>query len=145
MSITARKIVYVLGAGFSCGTEHKVKRGRAYLEMPVQNTLLERIFQYQYRNTEKLDDLAKIIRKYFSSKGYRAKRGPGASRHSDLKHLSVEQIVTFFEEMARDNEDEATEFKSAETRLRILTLELISFLSLGGSPGRNETLKAFRK
>ena len=139
--------MYVLGAGFSYGTNHEVKRGRMHLRMPLQNDLLAKIFQYEYRKISELDDLAKIIRKYFNPNGYRAKRSPGARRHDDIKNLSVEEIVTFFEEMARDSlsSEGAITFRDAEERLRLLALKLIAFLSLGGNPGTNPTLKSFRK
>lgn len=146
MGIPTRKIVYVLGAGFSYGTGHKVPWGKSYLEMPLQANLLEKLFQYKYRSISTLDDLARIIRIYFAPSRHRPRRKQGAYRHDDLMHLSVEQIVTFFEEMARDEKDEKLkeEFKNAESTLRTLTLELITYLSSGGKPSQNKILKSFR-
>lgn len=146
MSIPTRKVVPVLGAGFSYGTNHQVRWGQSLLNMPLQNDLLEKIFQFQYRKIQHIDGLARIIRKYFNPTAYRSKRRTGASRHDDLKDLSVEEIVTFFEEMVRDSNDEneVQQFRSAETHLRKLTLELITFLSVHGNPNQNQILKAFR-
>jgi len=146
VSTGQRKVVYVLGAGFSYGTNHKVKRGQSYLMMPLQNDLLEKIFQYHCKTIKTVDKLAKVIREYFSPQSYRSRHNTGASRHQDLLGLSVEEIVTFFEEMARDSEEEkeSTIFRKSETELRKLTLQLIEFLSIGGKPNQNIILKQFR-
>lgn len=108
MTIPTRKISYVLGAGFSYGTGHSAERGRFLLEMPTQNNLLEKVFQYHYRSIRDLDSLARVIRRYFSPNTYRSTREAGSERHSDIKNLSVEEVVTFFEEMIRDGEDNET-------------------------------------
>lgn len=145
MSGDKRKVVYVLGAGFSFGTEHEVSWGHSKLSMPLQNDLLEKIFKFNSRVIHDLDPLAKTIRTYFNPKGYRSKRGVGASRHKDLNGLSVEEVVTFFEEMIRDSDGtNKNSFRIAETKLRRLTLELIEYLSINGEPNRNAILKAFR-
>ena len=38
-----RKIAYVLGAGFSYGTNHSVKVGKHPIKMPAQNELLKEL------------------------------------------------------------------------------------------------------
>lgn len=146
MTKTTRKIVYVLGAGFSYGTGHYIKWGQSDLHMPLQNNLLERIFRYHFKTIRQLDVIAKLIRRYFSPDTFRSKRSEGSSRHQDLKDLSVEEIVTFFEEMVRDLQpNKAKEFRKAETALRRLTVELIADLSTNGFPGNNDILKNYRE
>lgn len=146
MASTIRKISYILGAGFSYGTGHKVKYGNGYIEMPVQNTLFELIFKYRCRRIRDLDETANIIRKYFNPSAHKSKRKTGADRHSDLKRLSVEEVVTFLEEMARDlNKNDARVFKKTESELRRLTIELIAYLSTKGPLKKNRILKTFCK
>lgn len=146
MANSTRKVVYILGAGFSYGTDHHIKWCKSKLYMPLQYNLLERIFHYHNKTIRDLDGLATLIRRYFSPDTFRSKRSEGAKRHRDLESLSVEEIVTFFEEMIRDlKPDEAKKFRKAETLLRRLTVELISDLSTNGSPGNNAILKKFRE
>jgi len=147
LAISTRKIVYILGAGFSYGTDHSVDWGQSNIKMPLQNNLLELIFKLNYRKIRGLDPLAKTIRKYFSPDTYRSQHREGARRHQDLQNLSVEEIVTFFEEMVRDleSEIEAAVFRKAETELRKQTIDLIAYLSIHGSPGKNKILKEFRE
>lgn len=114
--------------------------------MPVQNTLFHRIFQYHFRQIAKLDKTATVIRKYFSPGAHKSKYKTGADRHSDLKHLSVEEVVTFLEEMSRDLKEEgALVFKETESYLRRLTIKLIAFLSTHGQYKKNKILKSFCK
>jgi hypothetical protein len=140
-----RKVSYVLGAGFSYGTKHTAKRGNYKINMPLQVNLLEEIFKYHFRSSKSFDGIAKLIRTYFCPNRDRPSRDSGAYRHFDIMNLSVEEIVTFFEEMIRDlSNDDVELFRKAEAEIRRRTVELISFLSCEGSPSTNAILRAFR-
>lgn len=141
-----RKIAYVLGAGFSYGSEHTALVGKHKLGMPLQLTLFKELCKFHYRKIKRLDKTAKTIREYFSPNTYRASRGKGASRHRDLFSLSVEEVVTFFDEILTNKDGtDTSEIKEAAEELQRLTVELISYLSTHGSPGKNRLLKQFAK
>jgi hypothetical protein len=134
-----------MGAGFSFGTGHEVERGNFALTMPLQNNLFEILFKFHFQSIKTLDPVAQVVRKYFSPNSFRPTRGGGANRHADLKNLSVEEVVTFLEEMVRDLPDsDSDEFRRTEATLRQLTIELFSYLSSEGSPNQNPVLRAFR-
>lgn len=143
---TSRKIAYVLGAGFSYGCNHTALVGNHRVGMPLQLTLFKELCKFHYRKIKRLDKTAKAIRQYFSPNTYRASRGKGASRHRDLFGLSVEEVVTFFDEIVTNrNEPENNEAKEAAEELQQLTVELISHLSVNGSPGKNRLLRLFAR
>lgn len=146
MAIPGRKVAYVLGAGFSFGSGHQAPRGKFLLAMPLQNNFFETLFRFNFRSIKAFDEVAQVIRKFFSPSTYRSRRGPGANRHSDINRMSIEEVVTFFEEMARDRpENEAREFREAETALRRWTIELIDYLSTSSNPYQNRILREFVK
>jgi hypothetical protein len=145
MAIAAksRKIAYVLGAGFSFGCGHTAPVGKHAVSMPLQFTLFEELCKFHYKKIKRLDKIARVIRQYFSPNTYRASRGKGSSRHEDLFGLSVEEIVTFFDEIISNRKEEAPEIRAASEELQRLTVELLTHLSKNGAPGKNVLLKAF--
>ena len=143
MTTSSRKIAYVLGAGFSYGSNHMAPVGKHNVSMPLQFSLFEELCRFHYRKIERLDQIAKAIRKYFSPNTYRATRSKGSSRHQDLFGLSVEEIVTFFDEIITNKKAGTDEIDLAAKELQKLTVELISYLSTHGSPGQNSLLKSF--
>src|SRR6185312_11256751 len=143
MPTSSRKIGYVLGAGFSFGSLHYAKRGQVKLHMPLQNTLFEEICRFHYKKIRELDLLAKVIRRYFSPNTSRTTRGKGASRHRDLFGISIEDVLTFFDEIATARSGDVDEVSKAAERLQILTAEYIGYLSTNGRPGQNRWLRAF--
>ena len=144
MPRASRKIAYILGAGFSYGSNHSAPVGRHRVHMPLQFTLFEELCRFHYRKINRLDRLAKAIRQYFSPNTYRATRGKGSSRHRDLFGLSVEEVVTFCDEIVTNKgEEESREIQSAANELQELTVELISYLSTNGRPGQNRLLRQF--
>jgi hypothetical protein len=146
VAIQRRKITYVLGAGFSYGSGHRAQRGKSVLTMPLQSNFFETLFRFHFKSIKDLDVVARLTRKYFSPNSYRSRRGSGANRHSDIKALSIEDVVTFFEEMARDlPEEEGRVFRDAEAELRRWTIELIDYLSKSSNAYRNRVLRVFGK
>lgn len=142
---SSRKIAYVLGAGFSFGSNHAAPVGKHEVRMPLQFSLFEELCRFHYRKINRLDKIAKAIRQYFSPNTYRATRGKGSSRHQDLFGLSVEEVVTFFDEIVTNKKEEFETIDSAARDLQQLTVELISYLSTNGSPGQNQLLRLFAK
>jgi len=145
MAGSSRKIAYVLGAGFSYGSNHAAPIGKHKVHMPLQLTLFEELCRFHYRKIDKLDRIAKAIRKYFNPNKYRAARRGGSSRHKDLFGLSVEEVVTFFDEIVTNKKEGHLRIDSAAQELQTLTTELISYLSTNGNPGKNLLLKSFAK
>jgi len=145
MAASSRKIAYVLGAGFSFGSGHSAPIGKHRVHMPLQFSLFEELCRFHYRKINRLDKLAKAIRQYFSPNTYRATRGKGSSRHQDRFGLSVEEVVTFFDEIVTNQKDGAKQIESAAEALQELTVELISYLSVHGNPGQNGLLRSFAK
>lgn len=145
MPTSSRKIAYVLGAGFSFGSDHTAPIGRHQVHMPLQFTLFEELCRFHYKRITRLDKIAKVIRQYFSPNTYRATRGRGSSRHQDLFGLSVEEVVTFFDEIVTNRKEGFEEIDSAARKLQEFTVELISHLSTTGSPGQNQLLRIFAK
>ena len=142
----SRKIAYVLGAGFSFGSGHTALVGKHKVGMPLQSTLFKELCKFHYRKIKRLDKTARTIRKFFSPNTYRASRGKGASRHRDLFGLSVEEVVTFFDEVVTNRVDTSTpDIQEAAQELQALTVELISYLSVNGNPGMNRLLRLFAK
>src|SRR2546426_1073084 len=140
----SRKIAYILGAGFSFGSNHSAPVGKHRVHMPLQFSLFEELCRFHYRKINLLDKLAKVIRQYFSPNTYRATRGKGSSRHQDLFGLSVEEVVTFFDEIVTNKpENESREIRRAANELQQLTVQLISYLSTNGNPGQNRLLRQF--
>ena len=143
-STTSRKIAYVLGAGFSYGSNHTAPVGNQKIGMPLQLTLFKELCSFHFKQIRRLDETAKAIRKYFSPKTYRASRERGAYRHRDLFGLSVEEVVTFFDEIVTNSKgNDVGDARLAAEELQRLTVELISYLSTNGSPGKNKLLKSF--
>lgn len=140
-----QKIAYVLGAGFSFGSNHTAPIGRHKVHMPLQFSLFEELCRFHYRRISRLDRIARAIRQYFSPNTYRATRGRGSSRHEDLFGLSVEEVVTFFDEIVTNEKEGFEEIDSAARELQELTVELISHLSTRGSPGQNQILRRFAR
>lgn len=145
MTTSSRKIAYVLGAGFSYGSNHSAPVGKHRVHMPLQLSLFEELCRFHYRKINRLDKIAKSIRLYFSPNTYRATRGTGSSRHQDLFGLSVEEIVTFFDEIVTNKKEGFEGIDSGARELQQLTVELISYLSTNGSPGQNALLRSFAK
>ena len=143
MAGESRKIAYILGAGFSYGSGHTASVGKHRVKMPLQLSLFQELCGFHYKKPRQLDPLAQAIRQYFSPSTYRATRGRGSHRHQDLFGLSIEEVVTFFDEIVTNNREETEEAKEAAEELQRLTVELISFLSTNGSPGKNAILKKF--
>ncbi|MHB8411290.1 MAG: hypothetical protein ACYDDI_05005 [Candidatus Acidiferrales bacterium] len=113
--------------------------------MPLQLSLFEELCRFHYRKINRLDKIAKSIRLYFSPNTYRATRGTGSSRHQDLFGLSVEEIVTFFDEIVTNKKEGFEGIDSGARELQQLTVELISYLSTNGNPGQNALLRSFAK
>ncbi|MBI3530673.1 MAG: hypothetical protein HY067_22225 [Betaproteobacteria bacterium] len=111
--------------------------------MPLQFSLFEELCRFHYRKIKKLDQIAKSIRQYFNQSTYRATRGKGSARHSDLFGLSVEEIVTFFDEIVTNKKEGYENVETVADELQELTVELISYLSTHGSPGQNQLLRMF--
>ena len=143
MTSSSRKIAYVLGAGFSYGSHHFAPVGQHKVNMPLQFSLFEELCRYHHKRITSLDQVAKAIRKYFSPNTYRATRKKGSSRHQDLFGLSVEEIVTLFDEIVTNKKEGFKEIHSAAEELQGLTVELINHLSTNGKPGQNKLLKSF--
>jgi hypothetical protein len=141
----SKTVAYILGAGFSYGTGHVAYAGAGRVEMPLQNTLLQILSIYNHRHMHRIDDVAKEIRKYFNPKGYRTTRKNGSKRHADLFGLSVEEIVTFFDELVTTHHPDEDKIREISKKLLELTTELISHLSRKGKPGQNIYLKKFVK
>ena len=140
---SSRKIAYVLGAGFSYGTGHKAIVGQSPIEMPLQHTLLKELCVFRHRKIDKLNHVTKYIRKYFSPTTYRSTKRKGSKRYNDLYGLSIEEIITFFDELVRTDHPEKDKIKEAMEELQNMTAELISFLSTNGNPGQNPLLRRF--
>ncbi len=138
----SRKIAYMLGAGFSYGSGHTALVGKHRMKMPLQLSLFKELCGFHYKKIQQLDQLARIIRQYFSPSTYRATRKKGSARHQDLFDLSIEEVVTFFDEIVTNNK-ERKEIRLAAEELQRLTVELITYLSTKGSPGKNIYLKKF--
>jgi SIR2-like domain len=145
MKTSSRKIAYVLGAGFSFASNHSAPVGNHLVHMPLQFSLFEELCRFHYRKIKRLDKTAKAIREYFNPNTYRATRGKGSSRHQDLFGLSVEEVVTFFDEIVTNKKKGFAQISSAAEELQRLTVELISYLSVNGGPGQNKLLKLFAK
>lgn len=143
MASKSRKIAYVLGAGFSFGSGHSALIGNHSVRMPLQFSLFEELCGFHNKEIRSIDPLAKIIRQYFSPGTYRATRGKGKSRHQDLFGLSIEEVVTFFDEIVTNNRAEKEAAGTAAEELQRLTVDLISFLSTKGNPGKNALLRKF--
>lgn len=143
MTTSSRKIAYVLGAGFSYGSNHFAPVGNHHVGMPLQFTLFEELCRFHHRKIRRLDLIAAQIRKYFSPNTNRPTRSKGSSRHQDLFGLSVEEIVTFFDEIVTSRKENYSDINSAAEDLQQLTVELISYLSIYGKPGQNKLLKLF--
>ena len=142
---TPRTVAYILGAGFSYGTKHCAYHGKASVEMPTQKTLFEILCKFNSKKMDRLKNISKFIRRYFNPESHRTKRKPGYKQHKDLFGLSVEEIVTFMQELI---DTEAPDGKWAEMLSQdflILTAELISHLSNNGPIGNNPCLKKFVK
>jgi len=142
---SSRKIAYILGAGFSYGTGHNAVVGQSPIQMPLQCTLLKELCVFHHRQINHLNLVVKYIRKYFSPKTYRSQRTKGSKRHDDLYGLSIEEIITFFDELVRTEHPEEVRIKEVIDELHRLTAGLISFLSTNGNPGQNQLLKKFAK
>lgn len=140
-----RKIAYVLGAGFSFGSNHTAPVGKHEVRMPLQFSLFEELCRFHHKKIKRLDKIAKAIRQYFSPKTYRATRQRGSARHLDLFGLSVEEVVTFFDEIVTNKKEGFKKIDTAAKELQHLTVELISHLSTKGSPGQNQLLRTFAK
>lgn len=143
MSSSSRKIAYILGAGFSYGTGHFAKVGQTPIYMPLQNTLFRELCIFHHRKIDRLSYVAKYIRKYFSPNTYRTGRHRGSRAHEDLFGLSIEEIVTFFDELIRTNHPDRETIEDVIGDLQDMTVELISYLSTAGRPGQNKLLKRF--
>jgi len=143
MAGTSRKIAYILGAGFSYGSNHVAPVGKHKVHMPLQASLFEELCRFHYRKIKDLDKTAKAIREYFSPSTFRATRAKGSLRHRDLFRLSVEEVVTFFDEIATNKKEGWKEVETVANNLQTLTVELIGFLSTNGNPGQNSLLKKF--
>ena len=113
--------------------------------MPLQRTLFDTLCKFNHKKMYKLDGIAKDIRRYFSPDTYRTKRKSGHKKHEDLFNLSVEEIITFFDELIQTNHPESKRIADTSRQLSNLTAELMSFLSLNGNPGQNKVLKSFVK
>src|SRR6202035_2336020 len=74
MAGTSRKIAYVLGAGFSYGSNHVATVGRHQVHMPLQFSLFEELCRFHHKKIRRLDKVAKCIRQDFSPNTYRATR-----------------------------------------------------------------------
>lgn len=143
MTTSSRKIAYVLGAGFSYGSNHSAPVGNHQVRMPLQFTLFEELCRFHYRKIQRLDPIAKAIREYFSPITYRATRGKGSARHQDLFGLSVEEVFTFFDEIVTNRNQGHKTIMQAGMELQQLVVELISYLSVNGAPGQNKLLRRF--
>jgi hypothetical protein len=75
--------------------------------MPLQFSLFEELCRFHHRKIRRLDKVAKAIRQYFSPNTYRATRSRGSARHQDLFGLSVEEVVTFFDEIVTNQHADA--------------------------------------
>ena len=111
--------------------------------MPLQLTLFDELCRFHYMKKNRLDDIARVIRRYFNPQTYRAGRKKGSLRHQDLFGLSVEEVVTFFDEVVTNKKEGYEEAKMAATELQKLIVELITYLSINGNPGQNSLLKKF--
>lgn len=143
MAGESRKIAYILGAGFSHGCKHCAKVGKHEIRMPLQFSLFEELCRFHYKKINRLDEIARTIRKYFNPNTYRARRSAGSSRHKDLFGLSIEEVVTFFDEIVSNKQDDYERIQQVATELQTLTVELISFISINGNPGKNKLLRMF--
>jgi hypothetical protein len=141
--MAGRKVVYVLGAGFSFATKHKVSRGRTALEMPLQQTFFSTLNRFRYRQITKLDDICQVVRRYFSPSTRRPTRNLGLNRNADLFGLSIEEIVTFFDE-ARLRGEKKEEFTNIENRIRDEVIGVVTFLSKSDEVRGNPVLRKFR-
>jgi hypothetical protein len=145
MAGTSRKIAYVLGAGFSFGSNHVATVGRHQVHMPLQFSLFEELCRFHHKKISRLDKVAKYIRQYFSPNTYRATRGRGGARHQDLFGLSVEEVVTFFDEIVTNRHVDAEAIESVADDLQQLTVDFIGYLSTHGKPGQNRLLRTFAR
>ena len=143
MNSSSRKIAYILGAGFSYGTGHRARIGQGIINMPLQNTLLKELCVFNHKKIDKLNNVTKYIRKYFNPNTYRSQRERGSKRHQDLFGLSIEEIVTFFDEFLRTDHADKEKIREVVSDLQSMTAELISYLSEKGNPGHNSLLKKF--
>lgn len=149
MNGKSRKIGYILGAGFSFGTDHYAKYGNTKLNMPVQKTFFEELCSYHYKQTanNEIDKLSIEIRKYFNPKTHRCGRSSGSQKNKDLFGLSIEEIFTFFEEMSTRGKTPKEKEMAKAVMESILnsTAKLISYLSENGKPHLNSKLIRFVK
>jgi hypothetical protein len=140
---SSRKIAYILGAGFSFGTNHEAHVGHGLIRMPLQDTLFEELCVFHHRRMGPITSVARYIRQYFSPITYRSTKKKGSKRHSDLFGLSIEEIVTFFDELIRTDHPERAKIQGIVSTLQEMTIELVAYLSTHGSPGQNKLLRDF--
>ena len=139
-----KKVVYILGAGFSYGTGLSVSHGKSPIYIPLQATLWECLTQFNNRQPAKLDTIAKEIRKYFNPRTLRARRKPGYQRHSDLNGISIEEVMTFlYDMMERDNDHPNDTLTNTYDGLLVRTVELIAYLSEHADVTTNELLRLY--
>lgn len=55
----------------------------------------------------------------------------------------MEEVVTFFDEVVTNGQDDGGTIKAAADELQHLTVDIITFLSTHGNPGKNRLLKKF--
>lgn len=111
--------------------------------MPLQATLFQELCRFHYRRIRHLDDTAKAIRQYFSPSTYRAARARGSLRHKDLFKLSIEEVVTFFDEIVTNKKEGWQQIQTVADNLQELIVELMGYVSTNGNPGQNILLKKF--
>ncbi len=144
-SSSSRRVTYVLGAGFSIGSGHFARYAGARIDMPLQRSFFKVLNDFKNKQTKSLDPIAEKIRLYFSPSTYRTTKKTGRDRHKDLDKLSVEEVVTFFDEIGQSDRSKSEIATATQVNQDLVKFaaELISFLSLKGSPGKNQLIKKF--